>query len=307
MNRRYLYTQDNAKYCGDDNKKKCSAPDEERAARSLFHKTYNHQFKYEHCWLVLRSCSKWQQYSAESKVGIEVGLDKRGPFVDTMSDWNVGGSHGDDMEREVTETGLPDHNFQPTFPETPITDESPFQASNGNERNDEDQRPIGTKAAKEAKQRKKSRKGEASSQVSESINAGFHEMIETSRSNWELLVKNREDTRREKIEFDRQRHEDDKKAYEEERQLTMKAKKSKIMRNMAGITKDLISARRELRHVQSETEYRQLNALVAALEVELEAEMEDMKKDKNVEVVRPPIHTVEHGTQPLNSDWSQRW
>ncbi|XP_038687991.1 uncharacterized protein LOC119987201 [Tripterygium wilfordii] len=87
----------------------------------------------------------------------------------------------------------------------------------------------------------------------------------------------------------------------------MKVKKSKIMRNMAGIIKDLISARRELRHVQSEIEYRQLNALVVALEVELESNMEDMKKDKNVEVVSPPIHTTEHGTQPSNSDWHQRW
>ncbi|XP_038709859.1 uncharacterized protein LOC120004565 [Tripterygium wilfordii] len=184
-------------------------------------------------------------YNANSKVGHELGLNKNAPFEGPMAAYDLGVNQRDSFGLNENQTSL--SKTPMSEPQGIVVNEndSPFQASNGNDAN-VIERLIGSKSVKSARLREKGGKNDSSGSMSDSINVGFQGMMENSHHNWNSYIQSMEERRMKKEEEDQHRDAEDGEKYDEERLLSMVVKKSKIYKNRANITATLINTRRQL-------------------------------------------------------------
>ncbi|XP_038716351.1 uncharacterized protein LOC120009731 [Tripterygium wilfordii] len=283
--------------------------DQERSARSLFLRTYNQNFKYEHCWLILRDCYKWQTYSADSKAGHELGIKKNATCEDPMAMNDFGVNQGGSSGLNVNQTPLFETPLSIPHGTTLNDADSPFQASNGDDAN-VIERPIGSKSAKSARLRKRGGKTDSSGSVSDSINAGFKGMMENHHRNWSSYMRSMEEHRLKKEEEERRWDAEEREKFDEDRLLSMVAKKSMIYKNRATISSTLINTRRQLRALNQSNpmnndeleEYEQLKQLVQ----DLESQLEELRQVDTMDPVSPSRVAGGRGKRAATSDVARR-
>ncbi|XP_038708500.1 glutathione S-transferase T3-like [Tripterygium wilfordii] len=241
---------------------------QDQSARSLFLRTYKQNFKYEHCWLILRDCYKWQMYNADSKAGHELGMKKNATCEDPMAMNDFGVNQG-------TPVSIP-HGT------TVNDDDSPFQASNGDDAN-VIERPTGSKSAKSAWLRKRGGKTDSSGSMSDSINVGFKGMMENHHRNWSSYMRSMENHRLKKEEEDRRWDAEEREKYDEDRQL-------RAFNQSNPMNSDELE------------EYEQLKQLVQ----DLESQLEELQQVDTIEPVSPSRVAGGCGKRAATSDVARR-